>query len=575
QKNRVAIALPNGPEMATAFITVAAYCSCAPLNQNYRTKEYHFYLTDLDAKAVILLSDKPSPAREVAQELGIQIIELKINNDNEAGLFTLETIKPTSRTTHEKVTEPEDEALVLHTSGTTALPKIVPLKQKNVIQSANNITNTLKLTSEDRCLNIMPLFHIHGLIGALLSSITVGGSIVCSPGFDENKFFNWIETLKPTWYTSVPTLHQAILAKAKESPDILSDSHLRLIRSSSSSLPPQVMAELESLFKVPVIESYGMTEAAHQMSSNPLPPKTRKPGSVGLQAGPQVAVMDEAGNFLDSGEIGEIVIKGENVFSGYENKPEANSESFVSGWFRTGDQGKIDDEGYIFLTGRLKEIINKGGENISPREIDEVLMDHPHIVQAVAFAVPHPTLGEEVGVAIVAEKNNNLTPNDIRAFVKLQLADFKVPNYVVFVDEIPKGATGKLQRIGLAEKLLHKLKPQYSAPETYNEKLLVDIWTDLFGLEKIGIYDNFFSLGGDSLRATQVVSRVATIFNIQLPLNILFEAPTVAELSKKIFDYQLKAVDVEYLNIIKDKLNTISDEEANKMLKEEIKFQEV
>ena len=271
----------------------------------------------MNAKAVILPEGIQSPAREVAQELGIPIIELKIDNDNEAGLFTLETNRPTTSTTHENVTGPEDEALVLHTSGTTALPKIVPLKQKNVIQSANNIINTLKLTSEDRCLNIMPLFHIHGLIGALLSSITVGGSIVCSPGFDENKFFNWIETLKPTWYTSVPTLHQAILAKAKENSDILSGSHLRLIRSSSSSLPPQVMAELESLFKVPVIESYGMTEAAHQMSSNPLPPKIRKPGSVGLQAGPQVAVMDEAGNFLDSGEIGEIVIKGENVFSGY------------------------------------------------------------------------------------------------------------------------------------------------------------------------------------------------------------------------------------------------------------------
>ncbi|MHC4455238.1 MAG: non-ribosomal peptide synthetase [Planctomycetota bacterium] len=574
EKDRVAIVLPNGPEMATAFISVAAYCSSAPLNQNYRTKEYQFYLTDLHAKAVILPEGIQSPAREVAQELKIPIIELKIDN-NEAGLFTLETNGPATSTTHEYITVPENEALVLHTSGTTALPKIVPLKQKNVIQSAENIINTLKITSEDRCLNIMPLFHIHGLIGALLSSITAGASIVCCPGFDENKFFNWIEALEPTWYTSVPTLHQAILAKAKGNPEILSGSHLRLIRSSSSSLPPQVMAELESLFNVPVIESYGMTEAAHQMSSNPLPPKIRKPGSVGLQAGPQVAVMDEAGNFLNSGEIGEIVIKGENVFSGYENKPEANRESFVSGWFRTGDQGKIDDEGYIFLTGRLKEIINKGGENISPREIDEVLMDHPQVVQAVAFAVPHPTLGEEVGVAIVTGKNNNLTPNDIRAFVKLQLADFKVPNYVVFVDEIPKGATGKLQRIGLAEKLLHKLKPQYTAPETYNEKLLADIWTELFGLEKVGIYDNFFSLGGDSLRATQVVSRVATKFNIQLPLNILFEVPTVAELSKKIFDYQLNAVDSEYLNVIKDKLNTISDEEASKMLKEEIKILEV
>jgi acyl-CoA synthetase (AMP-forming)/AMP-acid ligase II len=248
-------------------------------------------------------------------------------------------------------------------------------------------------------------------------------------------------------------MHQAILSRAKKNADIISNMNLRFARSSSSSLPPQVMAELEVTFGCPVIEAYGMTEATHQMASNPLPPAARKPGTVGVASGPEVAIMDEEGEFLKGGETGEIVIKGDNVTAGYENNPKANAENFFNGWFRTGDQGILDNEGYLSITGRLKEIINRGGEKISPREVDEVLMDHPAVQQVVTFAVPHDKLGEDVAAVVVLRDGEQAKENDIRDFTKEHLADFKVPRKIIFLDEIPKGATGKLQRIGLAEKL--------------------------------------------------------------------------------------------------------------------------
>jgi acyl-CoA synthetase (AMP-forming)/AMP-acid ligase II len=299
----------------------------------------------------------------------------------------------------------------------------------------------------------MPLFHIHGLIAAVLSSVGAGGSTVCTPGFNALKFFAWLEEAKPSWYTAVPTMHQAILTRAERNKETIARAGLRFIRSSSASLPPQVMQELEAVFGAPVIESYGMTEAAHQMTSNPLPPRPRKPGSVGIAAGPEVRIMDEEGNLLGSGALGEVVIRGPNVTKGYEANPDANLKGFANGWFRTGDQGTIDAEGYLRITGRLKELINRGGEKVSPLEVDEIVMDHPAVAQVVTFAMPHDKLGEEVAAAIVLREGQTATEREIRDFAAKRLADFKVPRKVVFLPEIPKGATGKLQRIGLAEKL--------------------------------------------------------------------------------------------------------------------------
>jgi acyl-CoA synthetase (AMP-forming)/AMP-acid ligase II len=309
------------------------------------------------------------------------------------------------------------------------------------------------LTPDDVCLNIMPLFHIHGLIAATLSSLAAGSSVVCTPGFNALKFFNWFEEANPTWYTAVPTMHQAILARAERNMDVIRRGRLRFIRSSSSSLPPQVMEALEKTFCVPVVESYGMTEAAHQMASNPLPPAARHSGSVGIAAGPDVRTMDENGTLLPAGALGEVVIRGRNVTLGYETNPEANAKAFINGWFRTGDQGVIDEAGYLRLTGRLKELINRGGEKISPLEIDTVIMDHPAVAQVVTFAVPHSMLGEDIAAAVVLREGASCDERELRSFVGSRVADFKVPRKIVFLAEIPKGATGKLQRIGLAEKL--------------------------------------------------------------------------------------------------------------------------
>jgi acyl-CoA synthetase (AMP-forming)/AMP-acid ligase II len=347
--------------------------------------------------------------------------------------------------------------MVLHTSGTTSRPKIVPLSQRNLCASATHIARTLQFTAADRGLNIMPLFHIHGLIAGVLTPLSAGSQVFCTPGFNALKFFGWMDECRPTWYTAVPTMHQAILSRAGKNTDVIARHPLRFIRSSSSSMPPQVIAELEAVFKAPLIESYGMTEATHQMASNPLPPAVRKPGSVGIAAGPEVAIMGEDGSLLPRGATGEIVIRGPNVTAGYENNPKANAEAFVDGWFRTGDQGVMDPEGYLSITGRLKEIINRGGEKVSPREVDEILMDHPAVAQVVTFGMPHPKLGEEVAACVVLREGAQTSERELQAFVAGKAADFKVPKKILVMDEIPKGATGKLQRIGLAQKLAKQL----------------------------------------------------------------------------------------------------------------------
>ncbi|MDP6426510.1 MAG: acyl--CoA ligase [Rhodospirillales bacterium] len=457
RNDRVAIVLPNGPEMAAAFLAIGSGATTAPLNPAYREEEFEFYLSDLDAKALVLEAGGNSPALAVAEKLGVAVLEIEIPTDvpgaAPAGEFEFTGDAGGVPAISSGAARAQDCALILHTSGTTSRPKMVPLSQQNVTASARNISSTLALTNIDKCLNIMPLFHIHGLIAAVLSSVSAGASIFCSPGFNALRFFSWMAEAEPTWYTAVPTMHQTILTRAPRNREIIDAGNLRFVRSSSASLPPRVMAELEDNFACPVIEAYGMTEAAHQMASNPLPDAPRKPGSVGPAAGPEVAIMDAGGKILEAGEIGEIVIRGRNVFSGYEANPAANAEAFSDGWFRTGDQGVIDGDGYLSLTGRLKEIINRGGEKISPREVDEILMDHPAVSQVVTFAMPHAKLGEDVAAAVVLGEGEDASEDEIRKFAGTRLADFKVPRKILFVDEIPKGATGKLQRIGLAEKL--------------------------------------------------------------------------------------------------------------------------
>ena len=445
--DRAAIVLPNGPLMASSFLSISSYMSAAPLNPSYKQEEFEFYLDDLKPKFLLVEPNSKSLAVIAAKNLNIPVFEMKISVNQPLGTFEL-----FDKETNYKNPNDYDEALVLHTSGTTSRPKIVPLSNLNIFTSAVNISKSLKLTADDHCLNIMPLFHIHGLIAVLSASAKVGASVCASNGFNALKFLDLAETQNISWYSGVPTMHQAILLRAQKNSDKAKKLNLRFIRSSSASLPPAIFEQLHDTFQTPVIEAYGMTEATHQMASNPLPPAIQKPGLVGMPAGPEICIMNDKNEKLSQGEIGEICIKGDNVTNGYENNPEANKQSFVNDWFRTGDEGFFDEDGYLKISGRLKEIINKGGEKISPLEVDNILMDFLPIDQALCFGYKDKMLGEDIAVAIKLKENKSCTEDDIKSYANEKLAKFKIPKKIFIVKDIPKGATGKLQRIGLAKK---------------------------------------------------------------------------------------------------------------------------
>ncbi len=443
REDRVAIVLPNGLEVIASFLAVTGVATAAPLNAAYKPDEFEFYLDDTNAKAVITGPDAGQEAVDAAPKGAIHIV-VTMDNAGEINFSGPSGATPS----RDSDLGADDVALVLHTSGTTSRPKRVPLTHKNLTTSLRNVAATYSLNEDDVSLCIMPLFHVHGLVASTLSTFQSGGTVVVPPRFNPMNFWPVVKDHGVTWYSAVPSMHQALLTRARSGkPDV--PETLRFIRSCSASLPPIVMDELESQFGVPVVEAYGMTEAAHQMSSNPLPPGNRLPGAVGPGTGVEVAIMDEEGTLLVTGERGEVVIKGDNVITAYENNPEANASSFTNGWFRTGDEGVLDANGFLALTGRLKEMINRSGEKISPREIDEVLMDHPAVGEAVAFGVAHRVHGEEAAAAVVL--TGEVTTEELVAFCKEKLADFKVPRTIHVMEEIPRGPTGKISRRFLTE----------------------------------------------------------------------------------------------------------------------------
>ncbi len=531
----VALVTENGPDSAAAFLAIGSAAVCAPLNPAYKIRELDFYLGDLDAAILVVQSGLATDAREAAQVRGIPVLELMPEPEAPAGCYSLHATVAAAEADIRPVET--GAALALHTSGTTSRPKLVRLSHRNLCASARAVSATLELDGTDRCLNVMPLFHIHGLVAALLASLYSNGSVACAPGFNALRFFGWLEELEPTWYTAVPTIHQNVLARLREHPDALGSHRLRFVRSSSAALPVPVLHGLEEITGIPVIEAYGMTEAAHQMASNPLPPGTRKPGSVGPAAGPQITILDEDGGMLDCGEVGEVAIRGENVFGGYAGDPVASAAAFADGWFRTGDLGFLDENAHLHLHGRLKEIINRGGEKISPLEVDDVLLLHPTVAQAVTFGVADARLGEEVAAAVVLRSGASADERALQDFVAQTIAPFKVPRTIVFLDEIPTGATGKVQRIGMGERLgLGARAPDgggpatgYVAPRSHREHAIAEIWRDVLDVPRVGATDDFYLLGGDSIRAAEAVARIRELFGMPgLPLVSIVRAPTPA-----------------------------------------------
>jgi acyl-CoA synthetase (AMP-forming)/AMP-acid ligase II/aryl carrier-like protein len=508
------------PATPAVFLCVAAASGCIPLNSGYRLRECIEHLKGARTRALVVFGAEDTDAVEAARSLGLRIIRLSPGAIM-SGRWVVQVEQADGR--ERQPAEPprsptaDDVALILHTSGTTAAPKVVPLTQGNLVASARQIAATLQLTPDDRCLNLMPLFHIHGLVGALLSSVASGATFVTTPALEPAAFGRWLVESEATWYTAVPTMHQVVAAAMRGAP-IPKPSKLRFARSSSSPLAPALAAELEALFGVPVLQAYGMTEASHQIACNPLPPGRTKPGSVGLPTGTEIRIIGEAGRALPRGQRGEVCIAGRGVFGGYADNPEANRTSFIDGLFRTGDEGYLDDDGYLFLTGRLKEMINRGGEKIAPAEIDLVLLGHPAVAQAVCFAVPHPTLGEDIAAAVVAKPGAELDPAALQDFVANHAAPHKIPQNIYVMAALPKGPTGKVVRREVAAQLAGagcgQPNPAISAKPAVagnREDQLRRLWCEELDLDTVSPDDDYFRLGGDSLRALTIITKAKAI----------------------------------------------------------------
>jgi acyl-CoA synthetase (AMP-forming)/AMP-acid ligase II len=441
----VAIALPNGLPAIVSFLAASIAGTAAPLNPAYPYEEFHFFLGDTNARILLCPAVGAEFVRSAAADRKIPVLSVEMSEQGNVHLL--------DAATGVSATEPtaDDIALILHTSGSTGRPKRVPLRHYNLAVSSANIANTYALSEADVSLCIMPLFHIHGLIGSTMATLLSGGVVVVPLKFNALSFWRTVKEHRVTWYSGVPTMHQLVLARTHHK--AVEAASLRFIRSCSAPLSPELIHKMEDVFGVPFVEAYGMTEAAHQMTSNPLPPRHRKPGSVGVGAGLRIAIMDKEGNHLGTNQRGEVAIQGANVFRGYANNPEANARAFVNGWFRTGDEGLLDEDCYLHLTGRIKDIIIRGGENIAPHEVDEILLRHPAVAAAVTFGCVHPTLGEEVAAAVVLHERHGATEAALIKHCREFLAEYKCPKKIYLVDSIPTTATGKIRRRAVAAAL--------------------------------------------------------------------------------------------------------------------------
>lgn len=538
RNDRLAIVLPNGPEMATACLAAMAGATAAPLNPDFKESEYEVVLALLRPRALLADGRRTHPAKSVARAIGIPVIEIEVPAGCEAGLFDLAPTDIGSRAASPGLAGSDDVALLLQTSGTTASPKTVPLTQRNLCASIDNLCRSLQLSPGDRCLHLLPYFHIGGIVDVLAAPLAAGGSVVCASGFSGSAFFRCVAEFAPTWSQAVPAMLQEILDSTADHAGIVGRHSLRLMRSVSAPLPPALMQAFEQTFDTPVIEIYGMSETAGVICSNPLPPAVRKPGSVGIPAGPELLVVDRLGEAVPTGQTGEVLVRGANVMAGYDGAPADNEQAFFGRWLRTGDEGHLDDDGYLVLTGRLKELINRGGEKISPNEIDRAVLAHPGIADAATFAVTHDSLGEDVAVAVVLKPGTTLAAGELVRFLEERLAYFKVPRLVYFVEQVPRTPGGKLQRNRLRERFgapamrRQAGRAPFAPPQTPVAKMLAELWSNVLRVDGVGTDDDFFDLGGDSLKAAHIVNELQRQWGEAVYVSALYDAPTVGRFER-------------------------------------------
>ncbi|HEX9808902.1 MAG TPA: non-ribosomal peptide synthetase [Alphaproteobacteria bacterium] len=537
--DRIAIVHPGGPDMASALAAVVSCAVAVPQNPGFTAGEFAIHLRDRRISALLLPAGLETPARAAAAHLGLPVLEVE-SAPAVAGDIRLAAIGDGERRgTFEPVTG-DDLAVVLATAGTSARSKVVPKRHRHVRFMARMIVDSCALSPEDRVLLLQPLIYSSGF-HLLMSALLSGGSVIFMPEFDVDTFFRYLARLGPTWVTGSHTFHRAIHAHAARYPEAIAKSRLRLLRTSSGFLQSRIADDLERIFGVPVLENYGSTEAS-RLTANPLPPGRAKRGTGGVRLSQEVAIRGLDGRFLPPGEIGEIVARVDRAFEGYEDDPKANAEAFVDGWFRTGDEGFFDEDGYLTLTGRIREMINRGGEKVSPAEVDAAVMAHPDVREAATFPVPHPTLGEDVAVAVVAVEGTVLTDEKLHRHLIGRLAGYKVPRRYLFVESIPKSDAGKVQRYRLAEALgvggaaaPRRVEGAGREP-TSLERRLAGMWARTLGVERVGLDENFFVLGGDSLQAVELFLEIERELGHRLPRAALFEAGTVAEMARLVQD---------------------------------------
>ena len=442
--DRVALALPNGPDVVLLLLAITALgAAAAPLNPAYTETEFGFFLADIAPRLLLVPASGAAAATAAAVTTSTTLLAVQPAEDGPPELLADgRPLVPQRSFEHGGA---DDVAVVLHTSGTTSRPKQVPLRQRNLMATTATIAAHYQLGSADVSFCVMPLFHIHGLVASAFSALRAGGSVIVPRRFTPQRFWPQARERGATWLSAGPTLHQMILDRADEAGP---PRTLRFVRSCSSALPDALLARAEREYRAPMLEAYGMTEASHQMSSNPLPPAERIAGSVGVPTGTQIGIADSSGKLQLDGSPGEVVIRGPGVMSGYVNDPAATADAFFGSWFRTGDLGVIRG-GYLYLAGRLKEMIIRGGENIAPAEIEQVLLSHPAVRDAVCFGVADDKYGELVAAAVTLGKDAEV--NDLIEHCRDQLATFKVPTRIDVLAEIPRTPTGKVQRRRVAE----------------------------------------------------------------------------------------------------------------------------
>jgi acyl-CoA synthetase (AMP-forming)/AMP-acid ligase II/acyl carrier protein len=496
-----------------------------PIDPKLTVAEVERCLLILRPSAVIVLDGAESAARTATEQRGFPIIEASFSPDLR---LSAPKIGPAAAL---EEPDPEAPAFILHTSGTMADPNLVPFSHRNMTAIIERLVTWFGLTPQDRCLNVSPVYYSHALTTTVFPPLMTGGSVAFPSNPTSVDISEWFVDLRPTWYSAGPTLHLAVVEKAEDRADARTMHTLRFISSAGAPITRALLDRIQGTLGVPVLEHYGSSETAQIASNRPVPGGT-KFGTCGIPWPGIIKIADEDGHPMPDGERGEVFVRGPSVMAGYLNAPERNRKVFADGWYRTGDIGSIDADGFLTLHGREKELINRGGEKIAPVEIDQALLKHPQVAQAAAFGVPHSRLGEDVAAAVVLREGATVTAAELRDFISSALAAFKVPRRITIVDQLPRGITGKVQRKRLSEAL--RDRPQDDLSDLGLNDRLIAIWKRVLKTSAVSLDDDFFELGGDSMLAMDVTLELQKLIGKELPESILFEAPTIRDLARRL-----------------------------------------